>query len=187
MNKRDQILMQYESPLPDDFDMDQVRIRVRKLAPQFDHYPGLIFKLYGVNDLKDSAINEYTSVYLWNSPEAMVGLLNGDLFDNYSAAFARPSVRSWLVHDTFGNSSSLSEARFSVRCIVSIPRQMKVGKFFDSWAQRERRTDALFQVIGLDPWQWQLVDFSVWSGRPQTPDFGHIYPLVHVSLPEAAL
>jgi len=50
MNKYDQILMQYETPLPDDFDMDQVRNRVRKLAPQFDHYHGLGFKLYGVND-----------------------------------------------------------------------------------------------------------------------------------------
>jgi hypothetical protein len=28
--------MQYETPLPDDFDMEQIRVRARKLAPQFD-------------------------------------------------------------------------------------------------------------------------------------------------------
>jgi hypothetical protein len=45
--------MQYETPLSDHFDMDEVRVRARKISPQFDHYPGLIFKLYGVNDAKD--------------------------------------------------------------------------------------------------------------------------------------
>jgi hypothetical protein len=186
MNKRDQILMQYESPLPDDFDMEEVRMRARKMAPQFDQYPGLKFKLYGVNNAKDSALNEYTSIYLWNSPEPMHGLMAGDLFDNYSQAFARPSVRSWLIHDILGESSSLSDARFSMRRLISIPRQMKVGAFLESWVRRERRPDALIQVIGLDPWQWQLADFTVWPDRPQTLDFAHIYSLVHVSLPEAA-
>jgi hypothetical protein len=38
MHKHDHILMQYETPLPDDFDMEQIRVRARKLAPQFDHY-----------------------------------------------------------------------------------------------------------------------------------------------------
>jgi Domain of unknown function (DUF4865) len=185
MHKHDHILMQYETPLPDDFDMEQIRVRARKLAPQFDHYRGLIFKLYGVNRVKDAAVNEYTSIYLWNRPEPMRGLLEGDLFDNYSQVFARPSVRSWLIHDIFGNSSSLSGARFATRRIIPIPRQIKVGAFLESWVERERRSDALFQVIGLDPWQWQLADFSVWSERQQLVDFGHSYSLVHVSLPEA--
>jgi Domain of unknown function (DUF4865) len=75
MHKHDHIPMQYETPLPDDFDMEQIRVRARKLAPQFDHYRGLIFKLYGVNRAKDAAVNEYTSIYLWNRPEPMLGFL----------------------------------------------------------------------------------------------------------------
>ena len=125
MNKYDQILMQYETPLPDDFDMDQVRSRVRKLAPQFDHYHGLGFKLYGVNDTKQAAVNEYTSIYLWNNPDPMRGFLAGDLFENYSQVFARPSVRSWLVHEIFGNILSVADAHYSLRRTISIPRQMK--------------------------------------------------------------
>jgi hypothetical protein len=186
MNKRDHILMQYETPLPDDFDMDEVRVRARKMSPQFDHYQGLIFKLYGVNDAKNSAVNEYTSIYLWNSLEPMRGLLEGDLFDNYAQAFARPNVRSWLIHDIFGDISSLPDARFSLRRVISIPRQTKIGEFLHSWAQRERRTESLLQVIGFDPWQWQLADFSIWPDQPETLDFGHTYSLIHVSLPEAA-
>ncbi len=183
MNKYDQILMQYETPLPDDFDMDLVRSRVRKLAPQFDQYPGLRFKLYGVNDAKHAAVNEYSSIYLWSSPDPMRGLLAGDLFENYSQVFARPSVRSWLVYEIFGNILSVADAHYSLRRIVPIPRQMKVGAFLEGWIEREHRSDALVQVIGLDPLNWQLADFSVWYDLPQSLDFGHIYSLVHVSLP----
>ena len=89
MNKYDQILMQYETPLPDEFDMDLVRSRARKLAPQFDQYPGLRFKLYGVNEAKHAAVNEYTSIYLWTTPEPMRGLLAGDLFEGARQAPTR--------------------------------------------------------------------------------------------------
>jgi hypothetical protein len=49
MSNYNQILIQYETLLPDDFDMEQIRTRVRDLGPQTDQYPGLEFKLYGVN------------------------------------------------------------------------------------------------------------------------------------------
>src|SRR5215469_12020568 len=185
MNKYDQMLMQYETPFPDEFDMDQVKSRVRKLAPQFDQYPGLRFKLYGVNEAKHAAVNEYTSIYLWTTPDPMRGLLAGDLFDNYAQAFARPSVRSWLIHDIFGNPLSLVDARYSLRRIVPVPRQTKVGAFLESWTRREYRSDALVQIIGLDPLDWQLDEFTGWRDRPKSVDLGHTYSLVNVSLPES--
>jgi hypothetical protein len=107
MSTYTQILMQYETPLPDDFTMDQVRNRALTVAPKFDEYPGLNFKLYGVNDRFEAAVNEYSSIYLWSDPESMRGFLEGDLFDNYSTVFARPSVRSWLIHETIGDRGAL--------------------------------------------------------------------------------
>lgn len=62
---------------------------------------------------------------------------------------------------------------------------MKVGTFLGNWVERERRPDAILQVIGLDPCHWQLADLSLWPERPQPVDLGHSYSLVHVSLPEA--
>jgi hypothetical protein len=94
MSAYTQILMQYETPLPDDYTMDQVRNRAVNIAPKFDEYPGLNFKLYGVNERSEAAVNEYSSIYLWSDLESMRGFLEGDLFDNYSKVYARPSVRS---------------------------------------------------------------------------------------------
>jgi hypothetical protein len=71
MSTYTQILMQYETPLADDFAMDQVRKRAVTVAPKFDEYPGLNFKLYGVNDLSEGAVQEYSSIYLWSNPESI--------------------------------------------------------------------------------------------------------------------
>ena len=96
MSIHSQILMQYETPLADDSSMDQVRERVVKFAPKFDEYPGLDFKLYAVNERSDASVNEYSSIYLWRNLESMRGLLESELFDNYSQTFVA-SERSLLA------------------------------------------------------------------------------------------
>jgi hypothetical protein len=128
-----QILMQYETALPDDQTMDEVRNRAVSIAPKFDEYPGLNFKLYGVNERSEAAVNEYSSIYLWPDLESMRGFLEGDLFDNYSRIFARPSVRSWLIHEITGDRAALKEGRSCLRQIIPLPRQTKIGEFLKSW------------------------------------------------------
>jgi hypothetical protein len=62
------ILMQYETPLPDDFDMEGVRTRVREKAGVFDQLPGMFVKFYAVNEKTNTSLNEYSSIYLWSKP-----------------------------------------------------------------------------------------------------------------------
>ena len=183
MSTYTQILMQYETPLPDDFTMDQVRNRALTVAPKFDKYPGLNFKLYGVNDRFEAAVNEYSSIYLWSDPESMRGFLEGELFDNYSTVFARPSVRSWLIHETIGDRGALKESRYCLRQIIPLPRQTKVAEFLKSWTERQLAPEAIYRVVGFDPFQWQFIDLTVWRIRPELRDAGHRYALVHVSVP----
>jgi uncharacterized protein DUF4865 len=182
MSNYNQILIQHETPLPDDFDMEQIRARVRDLGPQTDQYPGLQFKLYGVNT-KTAAANEYSSIWLWSNLEPMREFLEGAFFDNYVKAFARPSVRTWFIHETTGDRSSVVEARQLLRRIAAIPRQQLVGSFLNSWQQREERPDALFRIVAFDAFNWQLADFTLWNEPPSITDRGHLYSLAHVSRP----
>ena len=183
MSTHSQILIQYETPLPDDSSMDQVRARVVKMAPKFDEYPGLNFKLYAVNERSDAAVNEYSSIYLWRNLESMRGLLESELFDNYSQTFARPSVRSWLIHHAGGDRDALKESRYSLRQIIPLPRQTPIAEFLKSWTTRQSASEALYHVVGFDPFQWQFIDLTVWRNRPELRDASHRYRLVHVSLP----
>jgi Domain of unknown function (DUF4865) len=183
MSRYNQILMQYETPLPDEFNMEEVRNRALNVAPKFDEYPGLNFKLYGVNQHAEAAVNEYSSIYLWSDPESMRGFLEGDLFANYSQVFARPSVRSWLIHETVGDREILREGRFCLRQIIPLPRQTQVDGFLNSWILRQSTPEAIYRVVGFDPFQWQFIDLTVWRNRPELREASHRYALVHVSLP----
>ncbi len=183
MSTHTQILMQYETPLPDDFTMDQVRNRALSVAPKFDEYPGLNFKLYGVNDRSEAAVNEYSSIYLWSNLESMRDFLEGELFDNYCRVFARPSVRSWLIHETSGDRDALKESHYCLRQIIPLPRQTKFAEFLKSWTDRQSASEALYRVVGFDPFQWQFIDLTVWQNRPELRDASHRYSLVHVSIP----
>jgi hypothetical protein len=183
MSKHTQILMQYETSLPDDFSMDDVRKRAISKAQQFDQLPGLEFKLYAINDLNEAPVNEYSPIYLWSNQEAYRGFLVGDLFDNYAKAFARPSVRGWLIHETIGDRESLRESRYALRQILPLPRETHIGNFLDLWTGRQQNPNALFHVVGFDPFQWQFVDLTVWKDRPELRSSSHRYGLVEASVP----
>ena len=183
MSAYTQILMQYETPLPDDYTMDQVRNRAVNIAPKFDEYPGLNFKLYGVNERSEAALNEYSSIYHWSDLESMRGFLEGDLFDNYSKVYARPSVRSWLIHEMTGARDALKEARYCLRQIIPLPRLAQIGEFLKGWTERQSAPEALYRIVGFDPFQWQFIDLTLWRDRPEFRDASHRYALVHVSVP----
>ena len=183
MSTYTQILMQYETPLPDDFLMDEVRNRALSVSPKFDEYPGLNFKLYGVNERPEAAVNEYSSIYLWSDPESMRGFLEGDLFENYCRVFARPNVRSWLIHEATGDRSTLRQGRYCLRQIIPLPRQRQIGEFLKDWTEGRPAPAALYRVVGFDPFQWQFIDLTVWPNRPEFQDASHRYALVHVSVP----
>jgi hypothetical protein len=179
------VLMHYETPLPDDFDMNQVRSRVQSVSSRFDHYEGLYFKLYGVNDRMETAVNEYSSIYLWSDISAMRGFLLSDLFDNYAQAFARPSVRSWITQAARGDAGNLASAVWAVRQTFGIPRQTRAGDFLQAWIKRNAYPTALFQVFGFDARSWEAIDLTIWNERPdiKRPINAHLYHLIHVSLP----
>jgi heme-degrading monooxygenase HmoA len=181
MNKYTQILMQYETPLPDDFAMGDIRKRALNKAPLFDQRPGLEFKLYAVNTLEDSSVNEYSSIYLWNDLEAYRGFLSGDLFDNYAKAFARPSVRSWVIHEIRGEREALRNSCYLLRQIVPLPREAHIGEFLDRWTRRQNRSDTLYHMVGFDPFQWHFIDITVWKAKPELRDSSHRYSLIGVS------
>jgi heme-degrading monooxygenase HmoA len=173
--------MQYETPLPDDYAMEEIRERALNKAPLFDQLPGLEFKLYAVNTLGDSSVNEYSSIYLWNDLVAYRDFLSGQLFDNYAKAFARPSVRSSVIHEISGEREALRDCRYLLRQIVPFPRDAHLGEFLDRWTRRQINSDTLYHMVGFDPFQWHLIDITVWNTKPELRDSSHRYALIGVS------
>ena len=186
---RRRILMQYQSPLPDGHDLKGLPARMNEIGPAFDRMPGLVFKLYGLNDTtaaRDGAAttpNEYSSIYLWDDPAPMYALLTGDLFENYAQAFARPPVRWYLVHGFRGDPRALRTARHAQRRLFPLPRRAHLGRTLDEWRESFAQPDALIQVTAFDPASWEFVDLTVWDRSMPLPDSAHAYAVARVSVP----
>jgi hypothetical protein len=183
------VLMQYETPLPDDFDMDSVRTRVREKAVAFDQLPGLLVKFYAVNDVASASLNEYSSIYLWSKPSFLTGFFTGDFFENYASAFGRPTPRWALVHQVNGDFSQLRRTRTAIRQAIGVPRKTHIGQFLKTWEERQDESNLLARVIAIDPARWELVDFQFATERiaHQLGVNAHAYDIVHVSLPDEAV
>jgi hypothetical protein len=179
------ILMQYQTPLPDNTEFAKIRDRVNEIAPIFDRLPGMWFKLYGVNDSESAAIAEYSSIYLWDGPEPMHDFLSSDLFQNYSAAFGRPTVRWFLVHAVRGDISSVVKARYAIRRLAPFPRHAHVAAVLGDWQTKFHREGALVQITGFDSANWEMIDLTVWDKIPELRDLDHRYTLARVSAPES--
>ena len=181
------VLMQYETPLPDDFDMDGVRTRVREKAGAFDQLPGLFVKFYAVNEVTAAPLNEYSSIYLWSKASFLTGFFTGDFFDNYANAFGRPTPRWALVHQVDGDFSQIQQTRMALRQTIGIPRKSPIGQFVKSWEERQNRSNVSAWLIAIDPAHWELIDFQFTAERVAHPAGVnlHLYDIVHVSLPGA--
>jgi Domain of unknown function (DUF4865) len=181
------VLMQYETPLSDDFDMNGIRMRVREKAGAFDQMPGMFVKFYAVNEVRAAPLNEYSSIYLWSKTNALTGFFTGDLFENYAAAFGRPIPRSALVHRVEGDFRQIQQTRVALRQTIGIPRKTHIGQFVNSWEERQNRSNVLAWMIAIDPAHWELIDFQFAAERIVHPTGvnAHHYNIVHVSLPGA--
>jgi hypothetical protein len=176
------VLVQYATPLPDEYDIEKLNRRIKEVAPAFDNYPGMFFKLYALNIAGPLVVNEYSSIYLWAGLDPMRKFLISDRFYNYAETFGRPSVRSWLPFVIEGKTASVAAAKFALRQRVEVPRMIKVGDFLEQWNRRARGRDALFHVAAFDPTAWELVDLSVWQEKPEPEWKSDLYQLAHVSL-----
>jgi Domain of unknown function (DUF4865) len=177
------LLMQYETPLPDDFDMASIRARVREKAQVFDALPGMFVKFYALNEATTSPLNEYSSIYLWSQPSFLSRLFTGDFFENYAETFARPTPHWALVQHVSGDFGRLKQVKAAIRQTIGIPRKTHIGQFVKRWEQRA--SELLFRVIALDPTRWELIDFQFATERIGHPSGvnAHVYDIVHVSLP----
>lgn len=181
------LLLQYETPLSDDFDIKAVRERITEVAPVFDRMPGILVKFYALNERPNAPVNEYVSTYIWHDAVALREFLEGDRFGNYSEVFARPSARTWLLHDITGDFDAVQDTRFLLKQVVGIPRKVKVSRFLESWRERKLASSTIIRVIAIDATTWDLVELTALKERPDLSQSinAHLYHIVHVSKPSA--
>jgi len=182
--------MQYEIPLPADYDMGIVRRRVASKGHLIDDHPDLGLKAYLVRErgVAGADTNEYAPFYLWSGAAGMNRFLwTGTGFSAIVESFGRPPVRHFVGVDFRRGLGAAEAPTFASRRVTPIPADGDPTAAVDAAiAGLDRCTadPALHSVaIAVDPWRWDLVTFALWLAEPPTTG-GRVWQVLHLARPE---
>lgn len=182
--------MQYEIPLPADYDMAIIRQRVASKGHLTDRYPDLGLKAYLIREkgIDGAPNNEYAPFYLWNGAAGMNRFLwTGTGFVNIVSSFGRPPVRHFVGVDfRRGPSGALAPTRASRLSAL-------IAEDTDPTAAVDAAVAALERLVGhpglhsaavvVDPQRWQIETFALWLDKAP-PDCGRVWQVLHASCAE---
>jgi hypothetical protein len=181
--------MQYEIPLPADYDMEIIRHRVESKGPLLDEYPGLGLKAYLIREAgtDGSPVNEYAPFYVWNDTDAMARFLwGGGGFHGIVTSFGRPAVRQWTgVAFCPGRaiaSRPVVATRWSERLEPHTDPTGPVAAAVDYARSLADEDAAHSTTIAVDPTRWELVVLALWNSSTTAAD-GDRYRVLHLSTP----
>ncbi|MBB3290035.1 MULTISPECIES: DUF4865 family protein [unclassified Rhizobium] len=189
------IAMQYNFPLPADYDMTIIDRRIRDKGPLLDNLPGLKFKAY-LTARKGDAVtgsqqNFYSPFYVWQEGEGLSDFVCGPGFLALTENFGRPQVNTWIAwHAEI--SAGIRRAKFATREVVTIDAGTSLAELraseTEAAAQALSNSEALASVAAFEPTHWTLVRFRLLAEPPKDPARSglQIYDVGHLSLPNLA-
>jgi hypothetical protein len=182
--------IQYEVPLPADYDMKLIRERVAVKGPLLDALPGLGLKAYLIRERGEhgSPANMYGPFYLWATVSGMNNFLWGGGFRNFCDAFGRPAVQHWTGIAFAPGPARAVAARVATRRIEAIPPDADPSDIIKPAIDvlRQRATNPLVHstALAIDTKQWELVHFTMWEDHSAPTDVAELrYEVLHASTP----
>jgi hypothetical protein len=189
------IAMQYNFPLPADYDMAIIDRRIREKGPLLDNLPGLKFKAY-LTARKGDAVtasrqNLYSPFYVWHEEEGLSDFVCGPGFAALTESFGRPQVNTWVAWHA-ETSQDIRRAKFATREVVAIDAETSLAELraneAEAAAQALLNGDALASVAAFEPTHWTLVRFRLLAQPQKDPARSglQVYNVGHLSLPGIA-
>lgn len=181
--------MQYEIPLPADYDMTIIRHRVASKGHLTDDYPDLGLKAYLIREKGiDGALNnEYAPFYLWNGAAGMNRFLwTGTGFANIVGSFGRPPIRHFIGVDFRRGPGGADVPTRASRLTTPITADSEPTDAVDAAVTALERlvaNPALHAAaLAVDPERWEIVTFALWLADVP-PECGRVWQVLHLSHP----
>jgi hypothetical protein len=154
---------QYTHRLPADYEMSRIRQRAASRGPDWDSFPGLIFKGFLIREKGKLGApgNAYSSLYLWHGADAFAAMIAGDRFKGVTETFGRPAVETFIVlASAFGPARDAGFVH-SADELVPAEADLAALREQESKAVREIAKDreTFAAVIALDASGWRLTRF----------------------------
>lgn len=172
------ILSQYKIKLAPDFDMEQIRLRIKNNGFKTDGFDDLIYKLYLIAEKDDREVfeNEYSPLYLWNSHSGLNKFLFEGFYDNIINSFGNQQVLI-NIPQQIDNCCDIAKANWVVEVSYSIRCEEKLEK-----PQFSLRADtALAKVLAYNPDKWIATEYYFYQTKPDVAEGQLIYQVLHIS------
>jgi hypothetical protein len=184
--------MQYEIPLPADYEMAIIRHRVASRGHATDAYPDLGLKAYLVRErgVAGATANAYAPFYLWLDAAGMNRFLwSGTGFSAIVESFGRPPVRPFIGADFRLGPAHDAAPRWATWASAAIPAGQaptaSVPAAIEALPALAERATLHAAAVVVDPQRWEIVTFALWQTEPDA-EAGAIWQVLHLSQPGLA-
>ena len=173
------ISMQYKIQLPNSFDMNVIRERVRENGYKMDGFKDLIFKAYliSVENSKNDIQKEYAPLYLWKDSVGMNKFIWNGFYDNILKSFGWQIITTGIPL-TFEKKENFTRSNYCLEITREISEftQMERLSFSNTF---ENSTS---QLLVYNPEKWQCKEYYFFEELPKQMEGTNIYEILHLSL-----
>lgn len=173
------IAMQYKISLPDDYDMEIIRKRVRDNGNKTDGFQDLLFKAYLISEKGTFANNrnEYAPLYLWKNSQGMNKFLFDGFYNNILNSFGWQQINIGIV-----SICDLKKDFAKSNYVLEIERDIPETQHMKSLEFSLDFKSCTGKVIIYNPDKWKCVEFYFFEKAPNTVFNAKVYRLLHLSM-----
>lgn len=173
------ISMQYKIKLPDSFDMNIIRERVRENGHKMDGFKDLLFKAYliSVENSKNDIKKEYAPLYLWKDSEGMNQFIWDGFYDNILKSFGWQTI-STAIPLAFEKKENFKSSRYCLQ----ITREISESTQMERLSFSSTFDHSTSKLLVYNPEKWQCKEYYFFEELPEQMEGTNIYEILHLSL-----
>ena len=173
------ISMQYKIKLPDSFDMNIIRERVRENGHKMDGFKDLLFKAYliSVENSKNDIKKEYAPLYLWKDSVGMNQFIWDGFYDNILKSFGWQTI-STAIPLAFEKKENFNSSRYC----LEITREISESTQMEQLSFSSTFDNSTSQLLVYNPEKWQCKEYYFFEELPEQMEGTNIYEILHLSL-----
>ena len=173
------ISMQYKIKLPDSFDMNIIRERVRENGHKMDGFKDLLFKAYliSVENSKNDIKKEYAPLYLWKDSVGMNQFIWDGFYDNILKSFGWQTI-STAIPLAFEKKENFNSSRYC----LEITREISESTQMEQLSFSSTFDNSTSQLLVYNPEKWQCKEYYFFEELPEQMEGTNIYEILYLSL-----
>ena len=173
------ISMQYKIQLPDSFDMNIIRERVRENGHKMDGFKDLLFKAYliSVENSKNDIKKEYAPLYLWKDSVGMNQFIWDGFYDNILKSFGWQTI-STAIPLAFEKKENFNNSHYC----LEITREISESAQMERLGFSSTFDNSTSQLLVYNPEKWQCKEYYFFEELPEQMEGTNIYEILHLSL-----